>query len=157
MSSSALRFDSSIENTLKTVGDQPINFVSTRGPGVWHIYAIHQVEPMVTLLGTGAERVMQCGNDKTQLMVVEYGDNRRAVFNQSETLPFGYNIQYGDNGALQVNDMPDFFQRFIEAMLKFFDTGEPQAPVDQTLEIAAILEAGNTALKTPNQWVSVPK
>ena len=157
MSSSALRFDSTVENALKTIGDQPVNFVGTRGPGVWAIYAIHQVEPMVTILGTGAERLMQCGVGDNQIMVIEYPDSRRAIFNQIPNHGFQFSVQYGESGVLVVNDMPDFFPRFIEAMLKFFDTGESVIPLEQTLEIAAILEAGTAALKTPNQWVTVPQ
>lgn len=156
MSSSALRFDSTVDNAIKTIGDQPVNFVATRGPGTWEIYAIHQVEPMVAIMGTGASRVMQCGTGGNQVMVVEYPDQRRGVFNQSPGFPFRFNVQYGENGTINVNDMADFFPRFIEAMLKFFDTGVTQAPPKQTLEITAILEAGTAALRTPGQWVQVP-
>jgi predicted dehydrogenase len=157
MSSSALRFDSTVANALNTIGGQPVNFVGTRGPGVWEIYAIHQIEPMVAIMGTGASRVMQCGTVGNQIMVIEYPDQRRGLFSQSPGFPFQFNVQYGENGTINVNDMADFFPRFIEAMLKFFDTGESQAPPDQTLEIAAILEAGTQALKTPGEWVAVPK
>jgi predicted dehydrogenase len=157
MSSSALRFDSTVDNALKTIGAEPVNMVATRGPGTWEIYAIHQVEPMVTIMGTGASRVMQCGTGGNQIMVVEYPDQRRAVFNQSPAFPFQFNVQYGESGTITVNEMSDFFPRFIEAMLSFFDTGQPQAPPDQTLEITAILEAGTQALKTPGQWVQVPR
>lgn len=157
MSSSALRFDSTVQNALAAIGSEPVNLVGTRGPGVWEIYAIHQVEPMVALLGTGAVRVMQCGSGKNQVMVVQYPDQRRAVFNQVEGMPFQFNVQYGENGVIVVNEMADFFPRFIDAMLKFFDTGTSPIPLEQTLEITAILEAGTTALKTPGQWIQVPR
>lgn len=157
MSSSALRFDSTVANALDTIGDQPVNFVGTRGPGVWEIYAIHQVEPLVTLMGTGASRVMQYGTNRNQIMAIEYPDQRRAVFNQVDGFPFQFDVQYGESGVILVEEMADFFPRFIEAMLRFFDTGETQVPSDQTLEIAAILEAGTAALKTPGQWVAVPR
>lgn len=157
MSSSALRFDSTVANALDTIGDQPVNFVGTRGPGVWEIYAIHQVEPLVSLMGTGASRVMQYGTNGNQIMAIEYPDQRRAVFNQVDGFPFQFDVQYGDGGVVVVNDMSDFFPRFIEAMLKFFDTGESQVPTEQTLEIAAILEAGTAALQAPGEWVAVPQ
>jgi predicted dehydrogenase len=157
MSSSALRFDSSVDSALGVIAGQPVNLVCTRGPGVWEIYAIHQVEPIVTIMGTGASRVMQCGAGGNQIMVIEYEDQGRAVLTQSPSFPFQFDVQYGENGVVMVDEMSDFFPRFIEAMLKFFDTGEPQAPMNQTLEIAAILEAGTAALKTPGEWVQVPK
>jgi len=157
MSSSALRFDSTVENALAQIGDQPVRFVSARGPGVFHIYAIHQVEPIVTIIGVGAKRVMQCGAGDNKLMVIDYGDGRRAVMNQIVNHPFQLSAQFGDGGVHVVDSMTDFFPRFIEGMLRFFETGEAPFPVEQTLEIAAILEAGTAALTTPDEWVDVPR
>ena len=156
MSSSALRFDSTVEDALRQIAGQPVRFMSTRGPGVWEIYAIHQVEPLVAILGTGAKRVMQCGNAGAKLMVIDYGDDRRALFNQIPNSPFQFTVSYGESGIVAVDNMADFFPRFIEAMLEFFDTGVSRVPVEQTLEIAAILEAGTAAIKTPDQWVNLP-
>jgi hypothetical protein len=158
MSSSALRFGSDLEKALKeTIAGVPVHYAATRGGGVFHIYSIHQVEMLVMALGTGAKRVMQCGNDKANLMVVDYGDGRRGSINLLCNNPFGMGIQYGDGQSLDIGQMNDFFQRFIEAMLKYFDTGEIVVPKEETLEIAAIIEAGNAALKKPDKWVAVPK
>jgi hypothetical protein len=157
MSSSALRFDSTVEKALAQIGNQPVHFVSTRGPGSFDIYAIHQVEPIVTVIGTGAKRVMQCGAGENKLMIIDYGDGRRAVMNQIPNHPFQFSVQYGDTGVYVCDSMTDFFPRFIEAMLRFFDTGVSVVPVEQTLEIAAILEAGTAALSRPDEWIEVPR
>lgn len=157
MSSSALRFDSTVQNALSQIGDQPANYMATFGPGTWEIYAIHQIEPIVTIMGTGAKRVMQCGNSNTNVMLIEYHDNPRAVFNQNPNFPFRFVATYGESGVIVADNMSDFFPRFIEAMLEFFETGEAKAPIEQTLEVTAILEAGTEALKKPGEWVPVPK
>lgn len=157
MSSSALRFDSTVENAIKQIGDQKPRFMSARGPGVFEIYAIHQVEPIATIIGTGARRLMQCGSGDNKLMVIDYGDGRRAVMNQIPSHPFQFSVQYGETETLVVNEMSDFFPRFIEAMLGFFDTGVSPVPSEQTLAIAAILEAGTAALKCPDEWVNIPR
>lgn len=156
MSSSALRFDSTVTNALAQIGDQPVRFVTTRGPGVFQIYGIHQIEPLVTLMGTGAKRVMQCGNAETKLMLIDYPDGRRGVINMLPNAPFEFDANYGDGGIVVANQMADFFPRFIDAMLAFFETGASPIPIEQTLEIAALIEAGTAALKTPDQWVEVP-
>lgn len=158
MSSSALRYGSALENVLKdTVADNKVQFVSVRGGGVFHIYAIHQIEMLVMSLGTGACRVMQCGNKESQLMLIDYPDGRRGCINLMINNPFGIGIKYGDNLSLNIDTMDDFFPRFIDAMLTFFETGISTAPKEQTLEIAALIEAGTAALETPDQWVKVPK
>lgn len=156
MSSSALRFDSTVGETLETVGDQRVKFVTTRGPGEFGTYSIHQIEPLVAFMGTGAKRVMQCGNEASKLMVIDYGDDRRGVVNLIPNHPFAFSVSFGDAGMTMVNQMQDFFARFIDAMLEFFRTGESSVPIEQTLEITALIEAGNAALKTPDQWVAVP-
>jgi len=155
MSSSALRFDSTVTNALAQIGDSPVNFVSTRGPGVFAIYGIHQIEPLVTLMGTGAKRVMQCGNEATKLMVIDYGDDRRGAVNLIPNCPFQFDANYGDGGIVVVNEMQDYFARFIDAMLGFFETGESPIPIEQTLEVTALIEAGSEALKTLDVWVEV--
>jgi hypothetical protein len=53
--------------------------------------------------------------------------------------------------------MDDFFPRFIDGMLTFFDTGKSLVPQAQTLEIAALIEAGNMAITRPDTWVNVPR
>lgn len=157
MSSSALRFDSTMEQAADKIGGQPVNFMSIRGGGDFDIYAIHQVEMLAALMGTGASRVMQCGNEQNKLILVDYPDNRRAVLNLIPGHPFQFSVQYGEKSSLTMTNVTDYFPRFVEAMLKFFDTRQSSVPVEQTIEIAAILEAATTALKNCGQWADVPR
>lgn len=157
MSSSALRFDSTVESALQKAGGERVKFAATRGGGVFEIYAIHQVEMLTCLIGTGAKRIMQCGNEQSKLMVVDYGDDRRGVINLIPGHGFQFSMQYGDSGLVVADNVVDFFPRFIERMLKFFDTARSVVPVEQTLEIAAIIEAGTAALNQPDKWVDVPR
>jgi hypothetical protein len=157
MSCSALRFGSDLERAVReTMAGEPVHFVSTRGGGVFHIYAIHQIEMLVMALGTGAQRVMQMGNKYSNFMLVDYGDGRRGSIDLVWGHPFQLTAQYGNDRCVVINDMPDFFPRFIEGMLTFFSTGKPLAPKEETLEIAALIEAGTTALDKPDTWVAVP-
>lgn len=157
MSSSALRYGSALEKALTEIGQSPVHFTAVRGGGVFHIYAIHQIEMLVMAMGIGAKRVMQCGNDKAQLMLVDYGDGRRGTINLVGWSPFGISLRYGEEPSIAIDTMDDFFPRFVEAMLAFFETGTSSAPENQTLEIAALIEAGTTGLQKMDQWVPVPR
>jgi hypothetical protein len=158
MSSSALRFGSGLEKAIKEeIAGEPVHFVAARGGGDFHIYLIHQLEMLVMSLGTGAKRVMQCGNDKADLMVIDYEDGRRGSVNLVGWNPFGIGIRYGEDKAVDVGEMNDFFPRFIEALLAYFDTGKIVVPQKETLEIAALIEAGTAAMGKRDQWVAVPK
>jgi len=157
MSSSALRYGSAIERAIRDqIAGQAVRFVSTRGPGEWEVYGIHQAEMLVMTLGTGTTRVMACGNDRVNLLLVDYPDGRRGVIEQIPNHTFQLSAQFGADGSLAINEMDDFFPRFIEAMLRFFETGVSLVPKAETLEIAALLEAGAGALRTPGTWVDVP-
>jgi hypothetical protein len=157
MSSSALRFGSALQDTLvNKIAGKPVRFSATRGGGVFSIYAIHQLEMLVMTLGTGASRVMQCGNKHSNLLVIKYPDDRCGTINLIPDHPFQISTQYGDNKLSVIDKMDDFFPLFIEAMLKFFKTGVSPVPLSQTLEIAAILEAGTLALANPDTWISLP-
>jgi len=131
--------------------------VATRGGGRFGVYAIHQIEMLVMALGTGASQVMQVGTAEANLMVVNYRDGRRGTINLIPGHPFQLSIQYGEDRALVIDHMEDFFPRFVDAMLAFFTTGESPIPVEQTLEVAALTETGLAALKTPFTWVNVPR
>ena len=157
MSSSALRFGFALETALRdTIARNPVRFVATRGEGDFYTYAIHQIEMLVMVVGTGAKRVMQCGNEQSKLMVIDYADGRRGSVNLIPNHPFQLSAQFDDDQALVINAMDDFFPRFIEAMLRFFDTGVSCIPREQTLEVARLVEAGIIALESPDSWVPVP-
>ncbi len=154
-SSSALRYVEGLERAVQQIAGQRVRFVGTGGPGVWSIYAVHQLEPLVMLLGTGASRVMSAGNAQANVLVIDYPDGRRGCMTQTPDHPFQFHARYGEK-TVSISDVGDFFPRFIEAMLTFFATGEGAVPKEQTLEIMALLEAGTSALASPDQWVRVP-
>jgi predicted dehydrogenase len=156
MSSSALRFGSELQAAInETFKDQKVTFAGARGSGssFWE-YSIHQVEMIVALLGTGAKRVMQCGNETTFHMAIGYDDERRA----SMTLMPGQGFQISANGekdSVSIDSMGDFFPGLIEAMLKFYETGVSPIAKEETIEIASLVASGIKALETPGEWLSV--
>jgi len=157
MSCSALRFGSALDKALRQdLAGRKAHFVATRGGGAFPIYAIHQLEMLVMTMGTGARRLKQCGGRHADLMVIDYGDGRRGVINLLSHHPFQLSARYGDDKFLVINEMDDFFTRFIDGMLTFFETGQPLAPEAETLEIVALIEAGNRALAIPDRWSKVP-
>lgn len=158
MSCSALRFGSQIEEALNgPLANGAARYVATEGPGVFHIYAIHQIEMLVMALGTGATHVLQNGDDLAKQMLIRYPDDRRASVTLAPALDFRLYAATGPDAGLTLSGMGDFFPRFIDGMLEFFQTGVPKVNPRETLEIAALIEAGQAALDSPDEWVSVPK
>jgi GFO/IDH/MocA oxidoreductase family protein len=155
-SSSALRFGSGIGKLVDDLGGSPATFASTRGGGAsFEEYGIHQIEMLVMMMGTAPVRVMQCGSDKADLLVVEFAGGHRAVANLVGCYPFQAECRCPDGKRLAVEKMDDFFPRLIDAMLEFFVTGVPPVPKKQTLAVATILQAGIKALNKKDTWVKV--
>jgi len=155
-SCSALRYIESLEHAVQELAGAQMEFAATRGPGSWGNYAVHQLEPLVMLLGTGACRVMQIGTSRARSLVVDYPDGRRGQVLQTAEHPFEFSALRGDETVV-IADIGDSFPQFIEAMLAFFGSARVPVPKEQTLEIMALLEAGAAALNTPDTWVSVPQ
>jgi hypothetical protein len=158
MSSSALRYGSALQKAVKeTLAGKDVHFVSTLGPGSFSNYSVHQLEMLVMALGVGAQRVMQCGNEYSGLLLIDYEDGRRGLVQQIPDQPFRLSCQYGPSGGLIIEQMDDFFPGLMEAILEFFATGRSPIPAEETIEIMALYEAGVKALKTPDRWKKVPQ
>ncbi|MDD4124646.1 MAG: TIM barrel protein [Eubacteriales bacterium] len=152
-SSSALRFS----EELKDCGKEDICFVSSRGPGSFDTYAIHQIEPIVILMGSKVSRLMAIGAGKFESLVIEFEGGRRAVMSHYgwTGIDFSMTVSYTDGKTAVIPRMSNYFPNFIKAMCDFFKTGEIKAKHDETVAIMGIIEAGNKAILTPGIWVNV--
>lgn len=150
-SSSALRFASE----LKDFKEFPIQRLYTRGPGVYEIYSIHQIEPIITLMNAAPVSVMFTGNEKTPSMIIRFRDGRYAQMYQADNIPFELCAVDQNNHALTRTVTSDFFADFIAEMLDFFNTGEVKVPHNQTVDVIAVREAGLKAMKTPFTWQNI--
>jgi predicted dehydrogenase len=156
-SASALRFGSEIQEALnETLKGQSVDFAFSAGGGTsFAEYSIHQIEMLVMMMGTGAQRVMQCGSGQTNQMLIDYGSGRRSAM----TLMPGHSFQLsvaGDKDTVTINSMTNFFPSLIEAILQFFDTKCPPVGKEETIEIISIMEAGIKAVNEPDSWFDLP-
>ncbi|MBP3919171.1 MAG: hypothetical protein J6I50_08375 [Clostridia bacterium] len=147
-SSSALRFS----NEIKTADKQGIDFIGARGPGEFSNYAIHQVEPIVTLMGSDVRRVMSIGTQKAPGLLIDYTDGRRATMNCYGAGPFNFQIKYADGHIAGIPDCSDYFANFIVDLVDFFRTGDVKVSHAETIAIMGILEKGRLALDDPEHW-----
>jgi hypothetical protein len=156
LSSSALRFAEEIDQMREKVGTSTIHYVGAGGPGSYATYAVHQLEMIVAILGPGARRIKQAGTERAPLMVIEYGDGRRARLEMIPDTPFNLTVRFGEAGGWRAPAIDGkFFPRFMEGVLRFFDTGQVPVPPTETLTIMALIEAGKKALAQPDSWIDV--
>lgn len=151
-SSSALRF--ALE--FKEIDRKAVRNIASWGPGSFDIYSIHQIEPIVSLMGTDVIKVMYIGTDEWPALMIEFSGNRRAILSHHGwECPFAMtvNLQSGKSQTLQVQS--DYFKLFIKEMTDFFIHGEIKVDHKETIAVIAIRDAGLKASLTPGEWIRV--
>ncbi|GIP30251.1 hypothetical protein J23TS9_53810 [Paenibacillus sp. J23TS9] len=153
-SSSALRYAAEYAEVERA----GIRVISSLGPGAFENYSIHQIEPVVALMGTDAKRVMFVGTETAPTLLIEFGGGRQATIQQPGAgCPFMMAVNY-DSGACRVlQPASDYFQSFIRDLVTFFETGQSTVQPDETIAIMTIIEYGLIAAKQPYQWMELPE
>ena len=153
-SSSALRFAKEY-TALERNG---IESVHSRGPGSFDNYGIHQIEPIVSLLGHDVRKIMYIGTKNTPAFVMRFRDGRCAAMSQlGWECGFGMAVNYDDGHAALPQAESDFYAQFILKMVEFFKDGIPKVAAQETLGVITILEYGKKAMQTPDIWIDIPK
>lgn len=152
-SSSALGFSSELDE----IDVSKIDCIYSAGYGKFEIYVIHQIEPVVRLMGCKAKRVMYTADLKHPAAVVEFSDGRiwHIAFRDDSGASFRYVLLDKDNAAKIIDVRSDYFGLFIKAMVNFFRSGKIPVEHERTIEVIAIREALIKARKTPFEWVEL--
>ena len=151
-SASALRF----VNEYQTINRSGIENIASRGPGNIKIYSVHQVEPVVSLMGANVKRVMYTGTNKWLSYILEYDDGRRAaISHHGGGCPFGMVVDFKEGPASVLNISGDLYKNAIEDMVSFFRTGETSIRREETIATMAAIEAVIKAMGSPDTWVNL--
>ncbi len=154
MSSSALRYGAELTAAMSSqfAEKRPEKIDTFGGGSSFQEYGIHQLEMVVTALGTGAKSVTCIRENVFQ---VSYDDNRSAVMNYSKFYGGFISILTGkDNGAF-VLGADRMFETLIGKILEFYKTGISPIPAAETIEIAAIREAALKAMEELGKAIPV--
>ena len=156
-SSSALRFAEQLaQYPNEKVNAQSIEFIASVGPGQFDNYSVHQFEMIVAMMGTGAKRLKSFSMANGRLLIIQYGDGRQASVQQMSEAPFQLHMQLTDGSSVHIGETSQIFERLIDSMLDFFETGSnPPVPRAETLEIMALIEAGKQAIGQPDTWIEI--
>ncbi len=151
-SASALRFAQELEGVDR---EQLAGLVSV-GPGPLDNYAIHQIEPILALMGPEVRRVMFTGSAALPAALLEFADGRLAhLSHHGWDCPFAMTLDKKDATTQRVEIVSDYFHRFMEEMARFFLGAEPSVPHQDTIAVIAVREALLNASAQPGQWVNL--
>jgi predicted dehydrogenase len=145
-SSSSLRW-SEIVTTLRNDDTQG---VSTWGPGPTephhHLdlswYAIHPVEMLYALMGTGCVEVTRTVSETGDVVLGRWADGRLGTVRVlPEARSYGAVAFRPDEAEPSPPDAKHSYLPLVREMVEFFRTGRPPVPNEETLEIFAFMDA----------------
>lgn len=151
-STSALRYASEYAD----IDRSQVERIISRGPGPLAGYSIHQIEPIVALMGPGVRRVKYTGTTNLPAYICEYTDRRRAaVSHHGSECPFGMIVDFKGGSSKVVTVESDFFKSFICDMVDFFRSGDVKVPHEETIVAIAVLEAAIKASQAIDTWFDI--
>ena len=154
-SSSALRFATEYTGFGENRGGKAVEAISSWGPGYYGNYSVHQLEPLIMLMGGVPEAVCYSGTGSFTQLTIRFEDGRIAVMHQFVNgSPFMMQIcTANENKIVEVKS--DFFKDFMKELVDFFDTGDVKVDPVETIRIMAVREAGLKAQLKPGKWIKV--
>jgi Oxidoreductase family, NAD-binding Rossmann fold len=149
-SSSSLRFATDIQAIRNSDTHGGIQGAFTFGPETlephhadlfW--YGIHAVEMLYTLLGSGCDQVTRVKTESGDTVVGRWKDGRIGTMRGLIQGKQDYGaVAFGMKAVLATPvPMKSDYRGLLVEIVKFFQTGVPPVPPDETLEIMAFMEA----------------
>lgn len=152
-STSALRFADEYANIER---DQ-VEVISSWGPGTYANYSIHQIEPIVALMGAQPLRIMAIGTETSPSIVIDYGAGKQATIRQfTGDCPFMMAVQSSTRLTKLVKVESNFFGAFIHNLVGFFESGVPAVNTQETVAVITLIEYGTKAMQALYQWIDLP-
>ncbi|HKX00186.1 MAG TPA: Gfo/Idh/MocA family oxidoreductase [Bryobacteraceae bacterium] len=149
-SASALRYGKDVE---------ALKFADTTGAITWgagplgkdqldlSYYAIHVVELLYSILGTGCEEVTRTHTGDTDIIVGKWrGGKTGEVRAVRPDIDYGAMI-FRKGGKIAISPkIDDSYRPLVEEIVKFFETRQPPVPNEESLEVMEFMHAAQRSL-----------
>ena len=111
-------------------------------------YAVHGVETLFTIMGTGCKSVQRTFTDDTDLVVGVWEDERIGTFRGIRKGKGGYGVTvFGEDGISVLNVYSGYEPLLVE-VCEFYESGKAPIPIEETLEIFAFMQAAEESKKS---------
>jgi GFO/IDH/MocA oxidoreductase family protein len=151
-SSSSLRFASDLQAMKRDEKLGALLGAFTYGPAptephhpdlFW--YGIHAVEMLYTLMGPGCESVTRVHTDGVDVVVGKWKDGRVGTMRGIRDGKQDYGaVAFGAKANMVTpTPMKSDYRNLLVEVVKFFQTGAPPVPPEETLEMMAFMEAAD--------------
>ena len=167
-SASALRF-SKVANAARAgeygkirgaalISPSPLEEQGTHNYYSW--YGIHGFDPLVAIMGTGVDKVSCFRNDTDDVVNATWKDGRMGELRlmRKSWVYSGYVLPEKPKDKkcpVVVFDGYPGYEPLLREIVKFFKTGVPPFPPEETLEVFALMEAAEMSAKRGGEPVTV--
>jgi predicted dehydrogenase len=106
-------------------------------------YAVHGVEILFTIMGTGCKSVQRTFTDDTDLVVGVWEGDRIGTYRGIRKGQGAYGATVFGEKGIAVLDKYNGYEPMLVKMSEFFNSGIPPISIDETLEIFAFMQAAD--------------
>ena len=111
-------------------------------------YAVHGVETLFTIMGTGCKSVQRTFTDDTDVVVGVWEDERIGTFRGIRKGKGGYGVTvFGEDGISVLNEYSGY-EPLLVKVCEFYESGKAPIPIEETLEIFAFMQAAEESKKS---------
>lgn len=117
-------------------------------PGLFW-YGIHASEMLYVLMGTGCEEVTDIHTEGADVVVGRWNDGRLGVVRGIRKGKSDYGaVAFGEKSVQHLQKSGGaLYKHLLAEIVKFFQTGVPPVPNDETIELMAFMEAAELSRK----------
>jgi predicted dehydrogenase len=160
-SSSAMRYDEGVAGAQGNEELGQIVACDVFGSSSWaekhpslYLYGIHAVEPLFTVMGPGCETVQRTKTDGVDLVIGVWKGGRIGTFRDLRGGKTDFTtIIYGKNKMITAKSSG--YAPLLKQIVKFFQTGNPPVPAEETIEIYAFMSAADESQAQGGAPVSI--
>lgn len=133
----------------------PAKYEKTHPDLFW--YGIHGVEMLFAVMGTGCKTVTRIHTPDTDVVVGVWADGRIGSFRGTRTGKSDYGGRvFGEKGNMALGEFKGY-NPLLEQIIKFFESGKVPVQPEETLEIAAFMEAADLSKNKGGAAVDMQK
>jgi predicted dehydrogenase len=118
-------------------------------------YGVHGVEILFTVMGPGCQSVSRTHTDGWDVVVGRWADGRIGTYRGIRKGKSGYGATvFGSKGIVRL-DKYGGYGALVDEVIRFFKTGKPPVPADQTIEIFAFMSAADASKEQDGAVISI--
>ena len=119
-------------------------------------YGVHPAEALITVMGRGCESVVRTHTADTDVVTGIWSGGRVGILHGLRTKPLPHKVTiFGTKSVAEQKPGGDSYAPLVREIMRFFETGVPPVPAEETIELFAFMEAADESKRRGGQPVKL--